>query len=186
MGRTRRPATDEEARALASSLRLRILRVCLGESHTNQEIARAVGRDPASILHHVRRLVDTGFLIAEPARRGTRGSREIPYLATGKSWQIETPAKGKVLLQAFLEEVALVSATDLDTARLGLRLGPEDLVEFKDRLADLLDEFEQRPDDPGAAPISVFVAIHPDVTRTAPATSAPARPTDQRAAVPST
>ncbi|MDT4934612.1 MAG: hypothetical protein QOK11_2504, partial [Pseudonocardiales bacterium] len=41
---TRRPATDDEARALASALRLRILRVCLGEAHTNKEIAQAVGR----------------------------------------------------------------------------------------------------------------------------------------------
>ena len=81
----RRLATDEEARALASSLRMRILRVCLNEAHTNKEIAEVVGRDPASVLHHVRRLVDTGFLEAQPVRRGTRGSREIPYLATGRS-----------------------------------------------------------------------------------------------------
>src|SRR5664279_2619295 len=105
---TRRLATDKESRALASSLRMRILRVCLGDGRTNKEIAEAIGRDPASTLHHVRRLVDTGFLVAQPVRRGTRGSREIPYLATGKSWQIETPAKGHALLDAFLEEAALV------------------------------------------------------------------------------
>src|SRR3954470_22511960 len=33
-----RKATDEEARALASMLRMRILRVCLHEPHTNKEI----------------------------------------------------------------------------------------------------------------------------------------------------
>ncbi len=38
----RRDATDEEARALASTLRLRILRVCLGEGRTNKEIAQAL------------------------------------------------------------------------------------------------------------------------------------------------
>ena len=161
----RRLATDEEARALASALRLRILRVCLGEGRTNKEIAEAVGRDPASTLHHVRRLVDTGFLRAEPVRRGTRGSREIPYRATGKSWQLSTPAASRVMLDAFLDEVALVPATELDTSRLGLRVSPEDMTEFRDRLQALLDEFAQRPDDPSAPPWSVFLAVHPDATR---------------------
>ena len=161
----RRLATDEEARALASSLRMRILRVCLNEAHTNKEIAEVVGRDPASVLHHVRRLVDTGFLEAQPVRRGTRGSREIPYLATGRSWHISVPSKSKVLLQAFLEEVEQVSVLDLDTARLGLRLSPEDIAEFRERLEALLYEFSQRPDVPDAPPWSVFYAIHPDVSR---------------------
>ncbi len=161
----RRLATDEEARALASALRMRILRVCLGEGRTNKEIAEAVGRDPASTLHHVRRLVDTGFLLAEPVRRGTRGSREIPYRATGKSWQLSTPAASRVMLDAFLDDVALAPATELDTSRLGMRLSPADMTEFRGRLQALLDEFAERPDDPQAPPWSVFLAIHPDITR---------------------
>ena len=161
----RRLATDAEARALASTVRTRILRVCLREAHTNKEIAEAVGRDPATTLHHVRRLVDTGFLKALPVRRGIRGSREIPYLATGKSWKVSTPANGRTLLDTFLEEVAGVPATDLDTARLGLRLSPADMKLFQDRLAELLDEFANLPDDPSAPPMSVFLAVHPDTTR---------------------
>src|SRR3954471_25095131 len=101
-------ATDEEVRALASSLRMRILRVCLYEPHSNKEIADVLGKDPATVLHHVRRLVDTGFLAAQEVRRGTRGSREIPYLATGKSWRLNNPGKDRLLLETFLEEVALV------------------------------------------------------------------------------
>ena len=166
--RRRREATDAEARALASALRIRILRVCLGEAHTNKEIAEAVGRDPASTLHHVRRLVDTGFLRALPVRRGVRGSREIPYLATGKSWQVSTPANGRTLLDAFLDEVADVPATELDTTRLGLRLAPARMQDFTDRLAEVFDEFAQLPDDPDAPPMSVFLAIHPDTTRAKP------------------
>jgi DNA-binding MarR family transcriptional regulator len=162
----RRLATDEEAKALASTLRLQILRVCLHEAHTNKEIAEAVGRDPASTLHHVRRLVDNGFLSAQPVRRGTRGSREIPYLATGKSWQISTPARARHLLDAFLEEVALVPATELDSSRLGLRLSPDDMTEFRERLQALLDEFAARPDDQTAPPWSFFMAMHPDMLRT--------------------
>jgi DNA-binding MarR family transcriptional regulator len=161
----RRLATDEEAKALASTLRLQILRVCLNEAHTNKEIAEAVDRDPASTLHHVRRLVDTGFLGAQAVRRGTRGSREIPYLATGKSWRLSTPAASPVMLDAFLAEVALVPVSEVDSSRLGLRLSPEDMTEFRDRLQALFDEFSTRPDDPSALPWSVFMAMHPDVLR---------------------
>ena len=144
---------------------MRILRVCLHESHTNKEIAEAIGRDPATTLHHVRRLVDTGFLIAQPVRRGTRGSREIPYLATGKSWEISVPSRSRTLLETFLEEVAQVDATTLETARLGLRISPDQMEEFRERLAELFDDFAARPDEPDAPPWSIFFALHPDVSR---------------------
>jgi DNA-binding MarR family transcriptional regulator len=165
MARQRRLATDAEIKALGSPVRMRILRVCLHESHTNKEIAEAIGRDPASTLHHVRRLVDTGFLVPQPVRRGTRGAREIPYLATGKSWEISVPTKSRTLLETFLEEIESVSATELDTARLGLRLPEEQMEEFRERLGELFDEFAAREDDPTAKPWSVFFAIHPDRAR---------------------
>ena len=161
----RRQATDEEARALASALRLRILRICLDQGRTNQEIARILGRDPASILHHIRTLVRTGFLEPQEERRGTRGAREIPYLATRKSWRLSTPVTDRAMLDTFLEEVGLIPAADLDMSRLGLRLPAADLAEFRQRLLDLLEEFRNRPDDPAAAAWSLFVALHPDPNR---------------------
>ena len=161
--KARRRATDEEARALASALRMRILRVCLHEAHTNKEIAATLGKDPATILHHVRRLVDTGFLEAQPVRRGTRGSREIPYLATGKSWRLETPAKDRVLVDAFLDEIAQVPAHELETARLGMRLTTEVKDEFLERLGELLEQYRARSDAERTGPAwSVFFALHPD------------------------
>jgi DNA-binding MarR family transcriptional regulator len=161
----RRPATDAEARALASSLRLRILRICLSEGRTNKEIAETLGRDPASILHHIRTLVRTGFLEPQEERRGTRGAREIPYLATRKSWRLSTPAMDRSMLDTFLEEVALVPAADVDTSRLGLRLSPRDMDEFRAQLRSLLDDFASRPDDPASPAWSVFVTVHPDPKR---------------------
>jgi DNA-binding MarR family transcriptional regulator len=161
----RRPATDEEAKALASTLRLRILRICLGEARTNKEIAGILGRDPASVLHHVRTLVRTGFLEPQEERRGPRGAREIPYLATRKSWRLAAPAMDRSMLDTFLEEVALVPAAELDMARLGLRLSPADWAEFQARLRALLDEFADRPDDPSAPAWSVFLTLHPDPNR---------------------
>ncbi len=167
----RRKATDAEARALASTLRMRILRVCLGEAHTNKEIADVLGRDPASMLHHVRRLVDTGFLQAQPPRRGTRGAREKPYLATGKSWRLDDSGKDRVLIDAFLEEIALVAPADVATARLGLRLTLEQKSELERRMIELLEEYvelgdrtDANPDQPVPA-WSVFFAVHPDPNR---------------------
>jgi predicted ArsR family transcriptional regulator len=89
----RRPATDAEAKALASSLRVRILRMCLDEPMTNAQIAERLGRPPASVLHHVRTLTATGFLEALPAEEGPRGSRPVPYRATRKSWRLDTRAR---------------------------------------------------------------------------------------------
>lgn len=158
-----RRATDEEAQALASALRMRILRVCLHEAHTNKEIADVLGRDPATTLHHVRRLVRTGFLAPQPPRRGVRGAREIPYRATGKSWRLKTPAKDRVLVDAFLDEVALVPAESLETARLGLRMSDELKEEFVERIGEVLEEFRVRSDAVQTGPAwSVFFAVHPD------------------------
>lgn len=161
-------ATEEEARALASSLRMRILRVCLSEPHTNKQIAQILGRDPATILHHVRLLTRTGFLAAQPERRGTRGAREIPYSATGKSWTLSAPALGAVLIDSFLEEAGLVPAEQVDTTRLGVKLNAENLQRLQDRLAELLNEYAAMPDDSDGEAWSIFLAVHPDPNRPSP------------------
>lgn len=162
----RRSATDAQARALASSLRLRILRMTLDEPLTNQEIAQRLGRNPASVLHHVRTLVDTGFLAALPPRRGVRGSREIPYLATRTSWQVEDPdpvAGSRAMVAAFVEESAGQALTRV--TRLGLRLSDVELDDLERRLSALLEEYAARPPTPGGTPWSLFLAIHPDPNR---------------------
>lgn len=157
----RRFATDAEARALASGLRLRILRLTLDEALTNKEIAEALDRNPASVLHHVRTLVDTGFLRAEEPRRGPRGSREIPYRATGKSWELKSHNVSSSVIEAFLEEVETVEPADLRLTRM--RVAGEDIQEFRARLRELLLEFHHRPRDT-QDPYSVFVALHPDTS----------------------
>jgi predicted ArsR family transcriptional regulator len=162
----RRRATDAEARALASALRLRILRLCFSDALTNKEIAARLGRNPATVLHHVRTLVDAGFLEAQPVRRGVRGSREVPYRATGKSWLMDVedrpPPRRDPLLGAFLEEVAAVGEQHLQSSRLGLRLSAADLDEFRTRLHRLLDEYARRPADPDAERWSLYVGMHPE------------------------
>jgi predicted transcriptional regulator len=168
-GGPRRPATEDEARAMASAIRLRILRLCLDEPLTNKQLAQRLGRDPASVLYHVRRLVRTGFLIPEPDRRGTRGAREVPYRATGKSWVLDIVdpkarrADSEAVLEAFLADVRDVGLDRVQMSRLGVRLTEEDHGELCRRLGELLDEYAHRERAADGEPWSLFVATHPDV-----------------------
>jgi len=170
MGANRRPATDAEARALASAVRLRILRLCLDRSLTNKEIAQRLGANPATTLHHVRTLVATGFLAADKPRRGTRGARELPYRATGKSWTMDVEdsgvgGRGRAMLDAFLAEIRLVHLDDAGMSRLGLRLTEGEHKELMSRLGQLLDEYADRPLSPDGRAYSVFLSVHEDISR---------------------
>ncbi|HEU5041578.1 MAG TPA: winged helix-turn-helix domain-containing protein, partial [Gemmatimonadales bacterium] len=89
-----RDATPAEARALSHPLRLRILRLVIDESLTNRQLAARLGRDPGTILYHVRQLVRLGFLKAEAVRRGDSGHLERPYRITGKSWTLRVKPEG--------------------------------------------------------------------------------------------
>ena len=161
----RRPATDAEAKALASSLRLRILRMCLDSPMTNAQIAARLGRPPASVLHHVRTLASTGFLRALPTEHGPRGSRPVPYIATRKSWQMDEPMSGPPMIEAFLQTIAGLDQHELMISRLGLRLNDAGRAELLERFDEVLEEFESRPPDPDGRPWSVFLAVHRDVDR---------------------
>ncbi len=166
----RRPATPDEARALANPLRLRILRLCLDRAVTNEELARRLGRDAGSVLHHVRMLVDTGFLAPEGERRGARGAIERPYRATGKSWTLDVGdeagdavATGTLaLIDAFRAEVAEVRA-DRDAlvsiARLGVRLRPQASLVFSSRIGELVADLKLA-DDPEGEAYGFFVGMH--------------------------
>ncbi len=162
----RRPATEEEARTLASPLRLRILRLCLDVSLTNKEIAERLGRDPASVLYPVRRLVRTGFLVAEQERRGARGAREVPYRSTGKSWTLsvgesEDPRLATTtLVEAFVQDATRIGFEKVDSTRMGLRLTPEEYDELSRRMHELVEEFRLRGST--GAPWSLFIGLHPD------------------------
>lgn len=157
---------DADARALASVLRIRILRLCLDQALTNKEIAARLGRDPGTVYHHVRLLAERGFLAEQPARRGPRGAREVPYLATGKSWRTPLGPSGfRVLVETFLEELGEADPATVETSRLGLRLDHEGYEELMQRLGDLLQEFADRAPDPAGTPYSLFLAVHEDAAR---------------------
>lgn len=171
---TGRPLPSEDdaslqakARALASPLRMRILRLCLHESRTNRELAEELGMNPGTLLHHVRSLVDNGFLAAEPARRGARGAREVPYRATGLSWRTGGlgAQKGPILLETFLQEIEGLPPEDLQITRLGLKLNPARRQEMLDRFYTLFHEYAEADSDPDGEPLSLMFVEHPDLPR---------------------
>ena len=133
------------SRALSSPLRLRVLRLCAFEARTNKELAELLGVNPGTMLHHVRTLVQTGFLAAQPDRAGTQGAREVPYRATGLSWNTSMPEGSPVLVETFLQQIEGLAAgrarrhvarpqAERASPRRSSRSGCTELVnEFKER-----------------------------------------------------
>src|SRR5688572_15892159 len=141
------PEAEARMRAISSPLRLRVLRLCAFESRTNKELAELLDVNPGTMLHHVRTLVQTGYLAAEPERAGAQGAREIPYRATGLSWRTSMPSGSRVLVETFLQQIEGLDDDDLDTTWLGLKLNDEHRAELVDRLFDLVSEFKERGPD---------------------------------------
>lgn len=158
-------AARSRARALASPLRMRILRLCLHDARTNKELADILEINPGTLLHHVRFLVDTGYLRAEEPRKGTRGAREVPYRATRLSWTEDAPPMGSVLLDTFLREIEGLPHEALMTTRLGLKLNQEHREHLLHRFFELFQEAAALPADDDGEPISLFFVEHPDLPR---------------------
>ena len=157
-----------KARALSSPVRMRVLRLCAFEARTNKELAELLGVNPGTMLHHVRTLVSTGFLAADPPRAGAQGAREVPYRATGLSWRTSMPHGGYVLVETFLQQIEGLDPTDLDSTWMGLKLNAEHKAELQTRLYELMNEFRERGPDPDGEPYSLFTTLHPDVNPPAP------------------
>jgi DNA-binding transcriptional ArsR family regulator len=162
----RRPATLEEGRALAHPVRLRILRLCIDQALTNKDLATRLELQPATVLHHVRTLVATGFLAPEESRPGRRGSTEKPYRATSKSWWVD-PGD---IWEAGEGQMAGIDATRAELAdagdaaivvqsRLGIRLSAERRDQLAARLDALAEEYAFA-DDPGGQPVALYVLLH--------------------------
>jgi predicted ArsR family transcriptional regulator len=160
----RRPATPEEAKALAHPDRLRIIRLTYDTALTNKELAERLGRNPGTTLYHLRMLVATGFLAADPARKGNRGASEVPYRSTGKSWTLDvgepTDDLTTALLDAFRAEILESPPEQRRTSRLALRLTPAQRAELERRLEALVEEASSWKPAPDGESWALFVAMH--------------------------
>jgi predicted ArsR family transcriptional regulator len=139
----RRPATPDEAKALAHPDRLRIIRLTFDTALTNKELAERLGRNPGTTLYHLRVLVATGFMAPEATRKGNRGAAEVPYRSTGKSWTVDvgepTDDLTIAVIDAFRAEILESPPETRRTSRLALRLTPTQREELEQRLQALVE-----------------------------------------------
>lgn len=162
-----RQATDEQIKAAASPLRLRILRLCHQGEWTNKQLADRLGKDPSTILHHLRILEKAGFVESTGVRRGPSGAYEKPYRSTGLSWQLSfgLPEQGEPsILTAFREELAEAGHESIgDLTRFYLHLSVKDLERFSLRFRELVEEFrtdDEDREDLGAPVYSGLLVLH--------------------------
>lgn len=151
-------------RALSSPVRIRILRLCLHKARTNKEIAETLELNPATALHHVRTLLSTGFLAADDARTGNRGAKEIPYRATGLSWNSRIPNAAPVLVETFLQEIEGLQPSDIDVWRMGVKLNDAHRAEMMGRIREVFEDYARREPDPDGTATSIMLAHHLDRT----------------------
>lgn len=144
----RAQATPEQFKAVANPLRLRILRLCNDREWTNQELARRLDRDPATILYHLRVLVDAGLIAPVGVRQGVSGAYEKPYRSTGLSWQLDFEEAAEdeegelAMLTAFRQELAEAGHDSVaELTRFQLHLDEESLASFVERFVALIDEY---------------------------------------------
>lgn len=156
-------ATRAAARALSSPLRMRVLRLCRFDARTNKELADLLEVNPGTMLHHVRTLVEAGFLEAQPERAGERGAREVPYLATGRSWNATMDDQIPVMMETVRQQVALADPDTVLMGWLGLRLNAENKAELDRRVHELFALYKDRAPDPDGEPYSLVVITHPDL-----------------------
>ena len=172
MADERPQATPVQIKAVANALRLRILRLCSDREWTNKELADRLDRDPATILHHLRLLVDAGLLEPVGVRQGTSGAYEKPYRSTGLSWQLrferdvedEDEAGQPAMLTAFRQELAEAGNDSIvELTRFHLHLDDDDFQSFSERLRDLINEYaanDQARRDQGAPDHGGVIVLH--------------------------
>ncbi len=155
----RRPATVEEAKALAHPLRLRILRLCALHDLTNKQLADRLEQDPGTVLYHVRQLVRADFLQQVSVRTGESGALEKPYRSTNRSWWLSSSLDGAdpdaslAPIEAFGDELREAGAESIQTfSRFTLHLSADEAEELDRRTAAVLDEYvatdQDRQDQP--------------------------------------
>ena len=149
----RRDATAAQIKAASNSLRLRIVRLCSEREWTNQQLAVRLQRDPATILHHLRVLVDAELIEPVGVRQGVSGAYEKPYRSTGLSWQLSFGDAAHVadtedtsgmppMLIAFRDELAEAGPDSIaDLSRFHLHLDEEELAVFLSRFQNLVDGY---------------------------------------------
>lgn len=146
----RRQPTPAQIKAVANPLRLRILRLCSDREWTNKELADRLERDPATMLHHLRLLVEADLIEPVAVRQGASGAYEKPYRSTQRSWHLsfETAAEDEeqegeiAMLSAFRQELREAGNESIaELTRFHLHLDEAAIEAFSERFLELVDAF---------------------------------------------
>jgi predicted ArsR family transcriptional regulator len=148
-------ATVEELKALGHAIRWRILRLCLDRAMTNKQLSVELDLAPATTLRHIRALVKTNFLVAEPVCTGENGALQRPYRATARTWGLTIMPDDSGLAQQV--DLAVLGAHRAELIAAGkdsgrgakrgvLRLRPESVESLHRRIQDLIAEYTDEPD----------------------------------------
>ncbi len=152
MSGDRTPATAAQAKALSSPVRLRILRLCLDDELTNQQLAKRLDVDPSTMLYHARILVESGFLEGVPPRRNATGALEKPYRSTGLSWTLDLGdghhSVTQAMLDAFNAELTEAGVDSIESSsRFVFHLDATERADMMTRIQSILDEYEAGDDE---------------------------------------
>ncbi|TCO59699.1 ArsR/SmtB family transcription factor [Actinocrispum wychmicini] len=158
-------ATTDELKALGHPVRWRILRLCLDRAMTNKQLSVWLDLAPATTLRHIRALVKTNFLAAEPVRTGDHGALERPYRATSRTRGLsilhdDTGLAHQVDLAVLAAHRAEMIAAGNDAGRGAtrgvLRLRPHSIESLNHRIRELIAEY---PDEPDGEPLSYLWSL---------------------------
>lgn len=147
MSADRTPATAAQAKALGSPIRLRILRLCLHDELTNQQLAARLECDPSTLHYHARILLDTGFLERADFRHGESGALEKPFRSTGLSWTLDIGTDDTnatlAMVDAFRAELNEAGPESVESSsRFVLHLDETERDAMVERIQMVLDEYE--------------------------------------------
>jgi DNA-binding transcriptional ArsR family regulator len=148
----RRPATAAQAKALASPIRLRILRLCLHDELSNQQLAARLGCDPSTLHYHARILLDAGFLERADPRHGPTGALEKPYRSTGLSWTLDIGADNAdatlAMVDAFRAELTEAGSESVESSsRFVFHLDDTTREQMMERIQAILDDYVATDDE---------------------------------------
>ncbi|MFI7641018.1 ArsR/SmtB family transcription factor [Nonomuraea sp. NPDC049400] len=167
-----------ELRAIADPFRGILLDLLLERAATVSELAQAVGRPKSTVAHHVKVLLDAGFLRVVRTRRVRaieesfygRTARNI-YVGKVRPEDVTPPPWPNELADAAEESMPAYLADRMRALRHHVSISERQAAEFWERVIALLNEFDQLPregDIPYSFVVSLYPAEHPTLPPAAP------------------
>lgn len=175
-------------RALADPLRIRLLELLAGQPRSAKELADLVELPADRLYHHLAQLEDGGLIKVAEYRKLQRGKVERIYAPA----VIEPPREeaSAVELAQFLSAMLEATRADISSAAIGreagerreielmrsvVRLNEQHLAELRTRLAELIVQASDHPDDDGTFTTVLWTVVdrqHRGPCRPDPAPSA--------------